>query len=63
MPENYIPAFPRNEIEALALLYVQKFDRTDPATMLDLYQKAYDQIQSRYQETYCERNRPGWSQK
>ena len=43
-------AFPHDEIEALALLYVRQKGELSPSVMFELYQKAYQEITLRQKE-------------
>lgn len=56
-------SFPNNEFEALAMLYVQQKDLSafTPEQLLDEYQKAYDKVRIRYNETHQERRTVGWT--
>jgi len=56
-------SFPSNELEALAMLYVQNQDLSGltPEQLLDEYQKAYDKIRIRRKDTYQERRGIGWT--
>lgn len=51
MDEITMQTFPSNEIEALAMLYVQRQDLSDvtPSGLLDLYQDAYNEISEHIQ--------------
>ena len=44
MDEIIVQGFPQNDLEALALLYVQHQDLTDitPEGLLDMYESAYE---------------------
>ena len=57
--------FPKNEIEALAMLYVQNQDLSglSPEQFLDKYQEAYDKMKVHSNKTNSERNHLGWSVK
>ena len=61
--ETILRTFPDNECEALAMLYVQNQDLSgvSPEALLDMYQKAYDQIRVHYKDTRPERRSTGWS--
>ena len=63
MSNNTLLSFPANEIEALAMLYVQQQDISglSPEELLDIYQKAYDKIKTYHRETCQERHHLGWS--
>lgn len=57
MDEIMLKTFPKNECEALAMLYVQNQDLSgrSPTDLLAMYQEAYDAIQERLEEQYNER--------
>ena len=48
MNEVTLKAFPSNELEALAMLYVQQQDLSDvtPEELLDKYQDAYNKLKA-----------------
>lgn len=62
MPELQVNTFPSNEIEALAMLYVQSQELSglSPEEILDMYQTAYDRIRIRHREK-PEQRRFGWT--
>lgn len=62
MDEIKLNTFPSNEIEALAMLYVQNQDLSglSPEALLDMYQTAYDKIRLQYREK-PEQRRFGWT--
>ena len=57
MDEIVVQGFPQNDIEALAMLYVQHQDLTDvtPEELLNMYESAYETMvairKQRYNET------------
>lgn len=60
MDEITMNAFPSNEIEALAMLYVQSQDlsKASPKDLLDLYNNAHNQIFEYAQE--IQRSKEEW---
>ena len=52
MADNTFRTFPENEIEALAMLYVQNQDLSGvtPEGLLDMYQDAYQKINEHRRE-------------
>ena len=63
MMENSVYPFPRDEIEALAMLYVKNQDLSDlsPEELFDKYQEAYNKIKAHNKETYAKRHPGSWS--
>lgn len=63
MADTILRTFPENELEALAMLYVQNQDLSglSPETLLDMYQEAYDKIRLHYSETREQRRHKGWT--
>lgn len=52
MDNVILNTFPENEIQALAMLYVQNQDLSSatPEQLLDMYQEAYDKIKAHRKE-------------
>lgn len=57
MEEVIVKTFPKNECEALAMLYVQNQDLSglSPTDLLAMYQDAYEAIWERLEEQYSAR--------
>ena len=63
MADTYPTQFPSNELEALAMLYVQSQDLTDasPEDLYDMYQDAYQKIRDHHRaEREKSREHFGW---
>ena len=62
MSDSVFKTFPDNEIEALAMLWVQNQDlsSTTPEELLDKYQDAYDKIRE-HKKQKREAKRQNWT--
>ena len=62
MTDIDLRTFPANEIEALAMLYVQQQDLSEisPEALYDMYRDAYDKIRSHRRETRENRHINQW---
>lgn len=62
MTDIDLRTFPANEIEALAMLYVQQQDLSEisPEALYDMYRDAYDKIRSHRRETRENRRINQW---